>query len=290
MTNEELVRLIQEGVDIQENMGILYKQNEGFIRTTCNPFSERAELDDLMQEAYFALVDAVRGFDPTLGFTFLSYAKWKIRRYCLKYIKTNGNTKRIPEYMQDRIRKYKKLIQELGSVPDEKTTIERMKLTEKQYELMILTICQNNIVCIDEPLFGDGLSYADIVADGSDIEGDYLFKESCEELWRIIERVLDARKKNILIKHYKEERSIKAIAEEEDVSVQRVYSLENIALRELKRIDAVILKAEEFGYDSHIAYSGKHTSTEYLAIKHVEIAREYQRLKEDLSLTLSDVG
>ena len=61
MTNEELVRLIQEGVDIQENMGILYKQNEGFIRTTCNPFSERAELDDLMQEAYFALVDAVRG-------------------------------------------------------------------------------------------------------------------------------------------------------------------------------------------------------------------------------------
>ena len=289
MTNEELVLLIQDGVDVQENMGILYKQNQGFIRNTCLPFSERVDLDDLMQEAYFGLIDAVRGFDSTLGFTFLSYAKWKIRRYCLKYIKTNGNIKRIPEYMQDRIRKYKELIQEFGCVPDEKTTLERMKLTKEQYELMVLTMFQKNVVCIDEPLSSDGLSYADIVADGSDIEGDYVLKEACKELWEILERVLDKRKKNILVKHFKEERSIKDIAKEEGVTVQRVYSLEQIALGELKKIDAVILKAEEFGYNSQIAYSGKHTSTEYLAIKHVELEREYQRLKEDFGLVLSDV-
>ena len=289
MTNEELVKLIQEGVNVRENMGILYEQNTGFIRKVCFPFTERVDLDDLMQESYFALSDAVRDFDSKLGFTFLSYAKWKIRRYCLKYVKTHGNTKRIPEYMQDRIRKYKELIQEFGCVPDEQIILQRMNLTKEQYELMLLTMFQKNVVCIDEPLSDDGLSYADTIADDSDIEGDYVSKETCKQLWKIVETALDRRKKSILVKHYKEERSIRDIAKEEGVSVQRVYSLEKIAFEELRQIDAIIIQAQELGYDSHLAYSGKH-ATERLALKHIELEREFQKLKEDFSLALSDLG
>lgn len=289
MSNEELVLLIQEGVNVQENMGILYKQNQGFIRNTCFPFSEKADLDDLMQEAYFGLTDAVRDFDSTLGFTFLSYAKWKIRRCCLKYIKTYGNLKRIPEYMQNRISKYKKLIQEQGCVPDKETTMKRLNLTEEQFEMMLITMCQKEVVCIDEPLSSDGLSYADIVADGSDIEGDYIMKDTCDHLWKVLGSVLDTRKNSILIKHYKDDRSMKDIAEEEGVSVQRIHRIEKIALAELKKIDEVIQLAEQFGYDSEIAYSGKHSSTEFLAIKHIELEKKYQKLKKKFNLALSDL-
>ena len=46
MTNEELVQMIQEGVNVQENMGILYQQNEGIIRKVVKPLSKYAETED----------------------------------------------------------------------------------------------------------------------------------------------------------------------------------------------------------------------------------------------------
>ena len=60
MTNEELVALIQAGVDVQENMGQLYQQNRNFIVGIALPYSKSCELDDLMQEAYFGLENAVQ--------------------------------------------------------------------------------------------------------------------------------------------------------------------------------------------------------------------------------------
>lgn len=51
MTNEELVALIQAGVDVQENMGQLYQQNRNFIVGIALPYSKSCDLDDLMQEA-----------------------------------------------------------------------------------------------------------------------------------------------------------------------------------------------------------------------------------------------
>ena len=51
MTNEELVALIQAGVDVQENMGQLYQQNRNFIVKIVLPYSKSCEMDDLMQEA-----------------------------------------------------------------------------------------------------------------------------------------------------------------------------------------------------------------------------------------------
>ena len=82
---------------------------------------------------------------------------------------------------------------------------------------------------------------------------------------------------------------MKDIAEEEGVSVQRIHRIEKIALAELKKIDEVIQLAEQFGYDSEIAYSGKHSSTEFLAIKHIELEKKYQKLKKKFNLALSDL-
>ena len=114
-------------------------------------------------------------------------------------------------------------------------------------------------------------------------------KDTCEHLWNVLGSVLDTRKKNVLIKHYKDDKTLKDIAEEEGVSVQRIHGIEKIALSELRKIDEVIELAEQFGYDSEIAYSGKHHSTEYLAIKHIQLERDYQRLKRKFNLALSDL-
>ena len=51
-TNEELVELVQKGIDVQENLKTLYEQNKKYIYKIANPFMKYAEADDLLQEAY----------------------------------------------------------------------------------------------------------------------------------------------------------------------------------------------------------------------------------------------
>ena len=109
MSNEELVSLIQQGVDVKNNLGVLYQQNEGFIRNIVRPLCEYAEADDLMQEAFFGIAKAVEQYDESQGVLFLTYATHKVRQSCIRYIENNSHLIRIPVHMQQRIRAYKKL-------------------------------------------------------------------------------------------------------------------------------------------------------------------------------------
>ena len=67
MSNEQLVVLIQDGIDEAENMSLLWQQNEGFIGKLALIYAGQAEMEDLKQEGYLALCEAVRGYDVTRG-------------------------------------------------------------------------------------------------------------------------------------------------------------------------------------------------------------------------------
>lgn len=59
MTNEELVKLIKSGK--QEYSEQLYKQNKGIILKHAKRYSRYADIDDLIQEGYIALIKAANG-------------------------------------------------------------------------------------------------------------------------------------------------------------------------------------------------------------------------------------
>jgi RNA polymerase primary sigma factor len=42
------------------------------------------------------LIDAANRFDPTLGFKFISYSVWWIRKYITESLTNDGRTVRIP--------------------------------------------------------------------------------------------------------------------------------------------------------------------------------------------------
>ena len=60
MTNEELITVIQNGDPEHTAAAALYSQYRGLIYKICEKYQPYAEIDDLMQEAYFALMDAAR--------------------------------------------------------------------------------------------------------------------------------------------------------------------------------------------------------------------------------------
>ena len=86
MTNEELAVIIKQGNT--QLMERLYLQNKGVIyqyaywyytkyRTRCD--SSGIVMDDLIQEGYFALCDAVQAYKPESGYKFLTFIKYPIQ-------------------------------------------------------------------------------------------------------------------------------------------------------------------------------------------------------------------
>ena len=64
MEIEELVEQIQAGINPTENMEQLYLQNRSFIYQQAKKYAAYADMDDLMQEAYFGLHEAVKHYKP----------------------------------------------------------------------------------------------------------------------------------------------------------------------------------------------------------------------------------
>mgnify|MGYP003763837339 CR=1 FL=1 len=83
LTNEELALKIQQGDD--GLLPELWEQVRKFIVLKANSFYQcysknpRFEIDDLIQSAYFAVLYAVKSYDPSRGFKFITYLNFPIK-------------------------------------------------------------------------------------------------------------------------------------------------------------------------------------------------------------------
>lgn len=289
MSNEELVEQIQSGVDVKKNLGILYQQNRNYIWKVVQPFADFAETDDLMQEAYFGLSDAVKAFHPEQGTTFLTYATYKIRRTCITYIEHNSNIIRIPAHMQQRIRAYKKLCKKYDDIPDAESVMTELNLSQKQYDDMILTIINCECISLDSVVKGQKDSnkettVSDLIADPDDIEQDIIEHQLTELFWKCLD-TLDDRSKEILLKRYRQDQTLKQIANDLGMTRQRVNQIEQKALYQLKVIGEIQDLADFYDYDCGLSYhSGIRrfkdkgiSGTEELVLKRIELTEALER-------------
>lgn len=84
MNNEQLVARIQSGDNKAENMLQLWQQNYGFIHKMAGQYLRYAERDDLEQEAYIGLCEAVQHYDSAAGANFIGYASFWIKNAMLE--------------------------------------------------------------------------------------------------------------------------------------------------------------------------------------------------------------
>lgn len=75
MTNEEIVMLIKNGTETKKNMGMLYEKNIGMIKKIALSYRGYSELEDLMQEGYIGLNEAVLRYEPDC-IVFGTFCKW----------------------------------------------------------------------------------------------------------------------------------------------------------------------------------------------------------------------
>lgn len=73
-TNEALVLKIKSGINVADNMLRLWQQNRGFIKKMANRYKGYEDVEDLEQQGYIGLDNAVGGYRPDENVSFITYA------------------------------------------------------------------------------------------------------------------------------------------------------------------------------------------------------------------------
>lgn len=288
MTNEELVEKIQVGEDVADNMLQLWQQNRGFIHKIVNQYKAFAEVEDLEQEGYLGLNEAVRHYNPDEGVTFLHYAYYWIKQYIVRYIKGNGIV-RLPEHIQERIRKYNRIVQEWQQDYHRSPSDEEIcyfygvseKMLDKVHKARIMAQIGSLDVPVGEETENTLYDLLPSPTDSTEQSLDKIYTEQLRAiLWSMAEE-LPGNEPEIIRKRYREELTFKEIGQQLGISVEAVRQWEKKGLRELRKPSKERI-LREFLEDGWIYNSALHgngvssfnrtwtSSTERAALKSLE--------------------
>ena len=301
LKNEELVKLIQNGTNVTENMQQLWQQNQGFIFKIAIQYQSLSELDDLIQESYFGLCKAVDHYNPDMDASFIHYASFWIRQQLMRYIKKN-KTVRIPEHTHGKIREYKKAVQQWQQryhrEPTEAEISDYVGIDGKTLEEIKRSALMGKIGSLDVPVGeeSDGTLY-DLIPSGMDDKEEVLNKVANEELaevlWGMVKE-LPGQQSEVLKMRFKDNMKLREIGAVCGFSTDRARKIENKGLRMLRNPKrSRILR--EFLDDERIYNSALHgngvssfsntwtSSTERIALKRIEAdAEEASRRRAEL--------
>lgn len=301
LKNEELVKLIQNGTNVTENMQQLWQQNQGFIFKIAIQYQNMSELDDLIQESYFGLCKAVDHYNPDMDASFIHYASFWIRQQLMRYIKKN-KTVRIPEHTHGKIREYKKAVQQWQQryhrEPTEAEISDYIGIDGKTLEEIKRSALMGKIGSLDVPVGeeSDGTLY-DLIPSGMDDKEEVLNKVANEELaevlWGMVKE-LPGQQSEVLKMRFKDNMKLREIGAVCGFSTDRARQIENKGLRTLRNPKrSRILR--EFLDDERIYNSALHgngvssfsntwtSSTERIALKRIEAdAEEAGRRRAEL--------
>ena len=115
MTNEQIVSEIRNGYSVTDYMQLLYESNLPLIKKFIKPYAAYEPVEDLLQETYFGLWEAVQHYETSANVRFMTCAEYWIRQSVQMYLEKCGATVRIPSHTRQKIARYKKCLRLEGS-------------------------------------------------------------------------------------------------------------------------------------------------------------------------------
>ena len=244
MTNEMLVKSIQNGQNTQENMRDLWLQNQGFIRLIAIKYQDFAEIEDLVQQSYFGLCKAVEYYDESMGLKFLTYAKAPIKQSILKYIGDNMGAVRIPSWLRAQMRTYKKIVsdalKEQGRKPTDKEICRLMGITEPQLNA-IKNSCFlfDNMKSLNAEIGEEkDTELIECIPNSHNIEQetiDNIYNQELKNTLQSIIKELPKEQQQIIKMHYVDNMTISDIEKALDMQKDAAERIKTNAIRELRK-------------------------------------------------------
>lgn len=195
MSNEEIVKRIQEGENQKENLSLLWECNQGLIDsivrslTGLQPYEEGFE--DAKQQSYFGLLETAERYRPESGAKFFSYAGGRIKKAIYRYYASTGYAVRVPEYLRYRMKRYARFCREYkthnGAWPDDETCMKSLHISKKGLEHLKKLNCEMSVMSLEEET-GEGRTLADFIPEMTDwrkpLQGAYTRKNSMKHYQR----------------------------------------------------------------------------------------------------------
>ena len=244
MDNEQLVARIRAGEDVAKNMLELYNQNRGFIVKMAKRYQGFAEMEDLIQEGYIGLSEAVSRYDADKNSSFIHYAAFWIRQSMSRYVDNCGSVVRIPVQARGEIREYNRVVREYrkyyGEWPSDCALCRFLGVTREKLQEIRKSVQIGQMRSLSEVLGGDGEEFTleDSIASDQDLEGDAIREADTaamkRELWIAVDR-LPGNLPEVIKKRFLDGRTLKEISQEWGVTYSKVHDIQNKALRTLRQ-------------------------------------------------------
>lgn len=300
MTNEQLVIRIKAGIDVADNTLQLYDQVKRFIHTVAWKYRAYECLEDLEQEGFLALYDAIDGYDPDTGYKFLTYAEYWIRQRIGRYIANQSVCVRISIHTQERIREYRRLCEafrkEYHIEPSDRDICHYMNLSREQVRQLKKDAEMTSLASLDSPVTGqdaDGLTVGDTIADPVDVESMVVEEIQAEqlkaEIWACVDS-LEGRQSEVIRKRYQDNLTLREIGQVYGVSRDAIRQVESKALRQLRKpkysnrlrpfMEEYIRSAAMVGVGARRFHETWESSTERVALRMVEHEKRYREILE----------
>lgn len=279
-TNEEILKDIKEGKDINNNMYLLYKQNLPLMRSFGSRYIAFMGEEDYYQECYIALHKAVQGYDIKSKCNFIAYLKTTLTRH-LTRISSNHTGIKIGVDDKRLLAKYNHLINNNASLTDSdicdilNCSTDDLQRIRTYKELSYAESAENSNA-------DDDLRLIDIIKDSTNIEGEYEEAETKTYLlhiWDFIHTICTPVQEYILISKYKKKTSLNEMSEHLNCTISNIYQIEQQAIKRLVYDDSFIKWASNIDTAYDIAYQYSYACWKYNKASAVEYAAEIELLK-----------
>jgi len=161
----------------------------------------------VVNEGNIGMSEAANRFDPTMGYKFISYAVWWIRKEITSFLTNNSRTIKLPSNKVDAVSKYKKnmtvLEQKLERPPSSYDMVEEYdEYTIDDVELLD-ELLNDDITSLNATVGDNDTQFSEILEDSS-LGGadDLVVKEDMEFNINLIFSVLKDKEREVLLMLY----------------------------------------------------------------------------------------
>ena len=243
LSREEEVRLfkrVRQGDEDARQQ--IIEANLRFVVSVARDYKDYGmSLGEVVSEGNVGLMEAVKRFDETLGFKFITYAVWWIRQAILKALAEQSRITRPPMSQINDLQKIEKiagsLSQQLGRSPTYTEIAANVDISSQRTRNATEVAQQD--VSLDAPAFADEDATMYSTFAGDDEMADDLFEgEQMKEMVAGCLEVLDHREYEILRRYFGLENlqpmTLEQIGNYLGVTRERVRQLRNRALDKLR--------------------------------------------------------